>query len=185
MIKIGLVGEAPGDTDSIRNLLRKRFDEKRFEYHTLIRNIRGSQLDNQKTKRLLRIEFEHENPDIVIFTRDLDALTPNAEKITQRKIRYSESNSVVNSTGVFLLNIWELEALILADIETFNDLYNCSIVVDKRPSEYEEPKELLMAESKRGNRGYDTSHNEDVFDNLEFETVLGNCDLLQSKELRS
>ena len=68
MKKIALVGEATHDTNAIQVLLEKYFEEK-HHYFPLINHIRGSELDTQKTLRRLRIEFEEEKPDIVIFIR--------------------------------------------------------------------------------------------------------------------
>ena len=52
MIKIGLVGEDPNDTDSIKNLLEKKY-KKRVQFITLLKRINGYQLDNNKVKNSL------------------------------------------------------------------------------------------------------------------------------------
>lgn len=96
MLKIGLVGEAPGDTKSIKNLLEKQYPVDSYNFITLIHRVRGSELDNQKTKRFLRREFETQNPDIVIFIRDLDGLEHENDKITIRKKYFTKSNSVID-----------------------------------------------------------------------------------------
>ena len=66
-MKIGLVGEAPNDTVAMKNLLHKRYDASRFEFVDMLENIPGSLLDHQKTKRLLRLEYENKKPDSVIL----------------------------------------------------------------------------------------------------------------------
>ncbi|MCE3295497.1 MAG: hypothetical protein K0R65_1211 [Crocinitomicaceae bacterium] len=168
-MKVALVGEAPNDTLSIQNLLVKRYSSN-ISFFSLLNRINGSQLDNQKTKRFLRIEYETKKPDIVIFIRDLDDILPSVEKIANRKLYFSSSNSVVDKKGIFLLNVFEIEALILADIETFNKIYNCNIKSIPEPMSIIEPKELLRSYSK----DYNESHNPDVFKKLNFENTL-NC----------
>jgi len=169
-MKIGLVGEAPNDTQSVQCLLEKKYSLPEYEYCFLLNRINGSQLDSQKTKRFLRIEYESENPDIVIFIRDLDSILPNKEKLDLRKTYFSSSNSVVDKKGIFLLHIYEIEALILTDIETFNKIYNCEIPLIKDPMKIEEPKEFLRANSKK----YNESDNSDVFHEMDFDKTL-NC----------
>jgi hypothetical protein len=171
---IGLVGEDPNDTDSIRNLLSKKYD---FSYVTMLNNINGSLLDNPKTKRLLRIECETKNPDVVIFIRDLDGTVNNRrnETFVKRKEYFSSSNSVVDKKGVLLLNIYEIEALILADIETFNKYFNVSVAFTGDPMLQEEPKEFLRLHCKK----YTESKNPAIFDLLCFDTVHKNCQYFQ------
>lgn len=90
-MKIGLVGEAPADTRSIKNLLKKRY--KDFDFVELLKNkITGSSLENQKTKTELRIECITEKPDLVIFIRDLDGLLTK-EYREKRLLRQKYYNS--------------------------------------------------------------------------------------------
>lgn len=74
---IGLVGEAPNDTNAIKNLLSKQYSIPNYYFYPILDHIHGTQLDNPKTKRLLRIEYEFKKPDIVIFIRDLDGTLNN------------------------------------------------------------------------------------------------------------
>ena len=48
-MKIGLVGEAPNDTQSIQNILSGKFSE--LDYVFMLDRINGSNLDSQKTKK--------------------------------------------------------------------------------------------------------------------------------------
>ena len=102
-MRIGLVGEAPNDTESMKNLLIKRYPIEKFNFFSLLQIINGSNLDSQKTKRLLKKEFEQQKPDIVIFIRDLDSTLPNKEKLYERKNYFTSSNNVVNKKGIPLL----------------------------------------------------------------------------------
>ncbi len=42
-----------------------------------------------------------------------------AEKIKDRKLRFQRFKKTVNNAAIFMLNIYEIEALILADFDTF------------------------------------------------------------------
>lgn len=166
-MKIGLVGEAPFDTKSIENLLCKRWSEG-FTYITLVKRIRGSQLDDQKTKNILRREYESQKPDIVIFIRDLDALDNNRDQIALRKTYFAEHNSVVDKKGFFLLNIYEIEALLLSDLEMLNEHFNTEVNLDKAPVEIAEPKEFMRMHFK----GYSELNNPNLFEKVRFKKVL-------------
>lgn len=169
MKRIGLVGEAPGDTASITNLLSKKY--KDIEFFNLIRDIRGGQLDDPKTKHIFRKEYEISKPDIVIFIRDLDGLKSDKHQIQIRKQYFTDFNSVVDKRGIYLLNIYEIEALILADISTFNVAYKTEIKAFEDVMQVIEPKEFLKKAAK-GNVKYVESHNSEIFKKLNFQQVL-------------
>lgn len=177
-MKVGLVGEAPADTQSIKNLLKKRYSS--FDFIELLKNkITGSSLENQKTKTELRIECITERPDIVIFIRDLDGLLTKDFRLKrlQRQNYYKSFKGCTQvKKTVFLLNIWEIEALILADIEAFNKFYNCSIEYNENPMLVKEPKELLYSFHKK----YSESHNGEIFEISDFDKVYKNCDYFKS-----
>lgn len=125
-MKIGLVGEAPFDTTAIQNLLSRSYQD--LDFVTLLNRINGSMLDNKKAiRRLLRTEYEDHKPDVILFIRDLDSLNNDGEAKRIRQEIFSYSNHIVDGIGIHLLNIFELEALILADIATFNSYYGVSL----------------------------------------------------------
>lgn len=167
-MKIALIGEAPNDTQAIKNLLIKRYASGKYEFVFLLQRINGSNLDSQKTKRFLRVEFENQKPDLVIFIRDLDALLNDKSKLDERKFYFTEFNSVVDKKGFYLLNIFEIEALILADIDSFNVLYQTNIDTFLDVMLIQQPKELLKNASKH----YNESHNGAIFEKLEFDKVM-------------
>jgi len=186
MKTIGLVGEAPNDTESIKNLLSKEYEV--LVFITLLNNIRGSLLEddfllgkdkkkkknqpdgkiNKKIKVLLRIEYQSSKPDIVIFIRDLDSLKSNKHQLQIRKKYFAEVNSVVDKKGIYLLNIFEIEALILADIKTFNSIYHTKIEAIEDVMEVVEPKEFLKSKAN----GYSETQNAKVFQQLNFQQIL-------------
>lgn len=167
-MRIGLVGEAPNDTQSIQNLMEKSYNSG-FDFFFMLDRINGSNLDSQKTKRFLRIEYETKKPDLIIFIRDLDSVLPNKLKLYDRKLYFTNSNKVVDKKGVYLLHIYEIEALILSDIEVFNKIYNSKLSSVKNPMLIEEPKEYLRSKEKK----YNESHNPDIFKKLRFKKAMG------------
>jgi len=175
MITVGLVGESPNDTQSIKNLLLKKYDSAKISFITLLKNINGGQLDSQKTKRFLRREYETIKPNLVIFIRDLDGLDSDQHQLSIRKKYFTEFNSVVDKTGIYLLNIYEIEALILLNIETFNKIYNTQIQQIKNVMEVVEPKEFLRKKAK----AYLETHNPKIFDQLNFQHTL-TCDYFKN-----
>ncbi len=173
MLVVALVGEAPNDTKSLKNLLQKKYHE--IDFKVFLNNIRGSQLDEQKTKHLLRKEYQFEKPDIIIFIRDLDALENNVEQLEIRRKYFKESNSVVNDKGIYLLNIFEIEALLLADIDCFNKIYETNILKNADPMKIEQPKEFLKIATQKALKQFNESHNPEIFSLLNFEIVKTNC----------
>lgn len=167
-MKIGLVGEAPSDTLAVKNLLERRYSDINFQFAPLLQFINGSQLDSQKTKRFLRNEYEIQKPDIVIFIRDLDATLPNRTKLAERQDYFINSNSVVDKKGILFLHIFEIEALILADINTFNAIYNTKVEEIENAMSIEEPKEVL----KKFTSKYSISHNPEIFKELQYDNLM-------------
>ena len=173
-MKIGLVGEAPNDTKSIENLLKKKYTD--LEFIELLKNkYTGSALENRSTKTALRIECITHRPDIVIFIRDLDGLlTSNyREKRLERNKYYNDFKGCtqINKT-IYLLHIWEIEALILSDINAFNSFYEINIEFEGNPMEIKEPKEFLKLNHKK----YSESDNSKIFLKSDFNEIYNNCD---------
>lgn len=170
MIRIGMIGEYPSDTKAIENLLNKKYANV-IEFFTLIRGVHGSNLDNQKIKHLLRKEYEIEKPDFVLFVRDLDGFEHHEEKIKYRKTCFTDFNSVINKKGILLLNIYELEALLLTDIEAVSKYYGNEISDVKDCMFIESPKEFL----KNSINNYSTGHNPELFALLDYKIVIAKC----------
>lgn len=141
MLKVGLVGEDPHDTLSIKLLLLKSYNNVRF--YQLGKGIKGYQLDNPKTKRTIIVEKEDHKCNFIIYIRDLDGYCSEKTKVENKKKWFNELNKVTGNNNVLLLNIWELEALILADIETFNKHYHVESTFKSDPQLVKDPKEVL------------------------------------------
>jgi hypothetical protein len=166
-MKIGLVGESPHDTASVKNLLERVYKE--VEFVNLIEDIRGSQLDQmQPTKRILRIEYQDHKPDLVIFIRDLDGLITDREKLAKRFEYFREFRSVVDKKAIYMLNIFEIEALILCDLNAFQEHYSCQCTCNEDPHSVENPKEYLRLLNKH----YREVDNADIFAKIEHSELL-------------
>jgi hypothetical protein len=169
-MKVGLVGESPNDTVSVQGLLSQIFPD--FEYVTMIRNLTGAQLEQvQPTKRILRIEYQTQRPDVVVFIRDLDGLANDSEQRRKRKEYFAAFRTVVDNNALPLLIIYEIEAYILAHIEVFNQLYDCQVPQHADPTLVREPKEVLKSHCKK----YAEGHNAKIFQGIDARIVMSKC----------
>lgn len=169
-MKIGIIGEDPYDTIAIKNLLSRRYP---YRFKPILRHIKGDQLNSAKTKRLLKIELKDAAYAVVIFTRDLDGLETETQKI-QDITKWFEDLDFTN-TGILLLHIYELEALILADISTFNRLFDTRLNFTGNPMYQKEPKEYLKERTRKCRRKFDVSENPVIFKYLRIEELIRNC----------
>ncbi|HEY0068073.1 MAG TPA: DUF4276 family protein [Flavisolibacter sp.] len=169
MMRVGVVGEYPTDIQSVVNLLNKKY-RKDMDFFPLIYDVHGSNLDNPKIKHQLRREYQIEKPELVIFIRDLDGLEHETDKIKERRSYFNEFNKVIDRRGILLLNIYELEALLLADIDAINRHYKVSIVVEDCMAQ-PDPKGFL----KRQIEKYTTGHNPALFSKLRYANVVSAC----------
>lgn len=172
-MKIGLVGEAPNDTRAIQNLLSRNYQG--LEFVELLQRIDGSMLDNKKAINQIRREFELKNPDLVIFIRDLDSYEGDKKKKRERQATFSKSNRIIDKKGIHLLHIYEIEALILADIDVFNKQYNCNLEQPTDPMKVAEPKEILIEASRKSQSSFNVSHNPELFKLLNLSALIENC----------
>lgn len=172
--KIGLIGEAPNDTLSIQNLLSRKYPDI-FQFKQLIKNKKGYQLNNSRAVAALKLEFAEYSPDHVLFIRDADALPSEVDKIQVIKDWYEKMNQIVDKRGILLINIYELEALILADIGTFNKLYRTSIQYSNNCMHQKEPKEFLKQKTSNYPKIYSEAHCPEIFKHLSFDLLVANC----------
>lgn len=195
MIRIGLVGEDPNDTSSLKNLLLKKYS-RNAKFIPLVNGIRGFQLDNPKIKRALPIEFKSKKCDFIIYIRDLDAFKSDKKKLMVRQKWFNDLDKEINGKGILLLNIWELEALIFANIEKFSHYYKVNYSFKGDPSKIKEPKEKLKEITRNSKNKYFESDCPSLFCLLEIEQLISKCEFfsefilklntsLNYKEIRS
>lgn len=174
MKKIGLIGEDPNDTNAIKNLLERKYP-KNIKFQQLLKNIRGHQLDNARVSKSLEIEYKEYKPNFVIFIRDADCISTEQAKIQKVHDWFSKLNISVNNTGILLMNVFELEALILADIATFNKLYRTTIKYSGNVMFQMDPKKFLKEKTYKNHKKYSESDCPNIFKQLDFDIVLNNC----------
>jgi hypothetical protein len=169
MIKIGLLGEAPHDTLAISALLRKHFGDQ-VHFFPLVNNVRGDLIQEQWVKHRLRTEYQIQKPHLVIFIRDLDALEDDQEQIRRRKDYFRDFRTVVDGKAILLLNIYAIEALILADIEKYNEYNKCSLEAVPDPMKVPKPEVHLKERSS-----YREGQLSAIFEVLRLDEIRKNC----------
>jgi hypothetical protein len=174
MIAVGLIGEHPTDVDSIIVLLKQKFTDK-FHFFPLLFDINGSALDNPKFKHQLRREYQVEQPNIVIFIRDLDAPRTDNIQLQKRKEYFANFNSVVDKKGVLLLHIQELEAILLSDVAVLNKYFNATLESVNNCEDIPNPKD----EIKRQIPNYSTGLNQELFKLYSYENIVNNCNFFK------
>lgn len=174
MVRVGLVGEDPNDTSSVKNLLESRYKGK-VHFFPLLKGTKGFQLDNPKVKRSLPIEFEGKNCRFIIYVRDLDAFKSQTDKLEEKTKWFKELDATINGKGILMLNIWELEALIFADMDAFNKMYGIAHKSTHDPMRIKEPKEALKKLTHKSQKLYKESHCTEIFGKLNIDTVEKNC----------
>lgn len=175
-IKIGVVGEHPSnDSESLCQLLRPVANEH-VQFTTILKKIRGSQLDNERMFfNSLKSEFLGEDLQYIIFIRDLDGLFSQKSKIKERDEWFFKANKFIENKGIFFLAIYEIEALILADIDGFNAYYGLKTKPVGDPMTKSEPKEMLKKLTSKTQKGeYKESDALAIFKNLNLKNIYKN-----------
>jgi hypothetical protein len=174
MIKVGLVGEDPNDTSSIKNLLEQRY-KGRVQFYALAKRATGANLDSlNKIKKLVKADFDNSGCSFIVYIRDLDELESHKEKLAARINWFRDLDNHVNSGGILMLNIWELEALIFGHMEVFNKLFG----IDHRagnPMLITKPKEKLEQLTSKSKKQFTVSHCPEIFKQLNIDKVEEKC----------
>jgi hypothetical protein len=172
MIKVGVIGEDPYDTLSVINLLSRKYTQVR--YKQLGKKYTGCQLDSEKFFKNIDAEID-DSIQVIICTRDLDAFISQKDKVSERDSWFARLNVILKKRGIFLLNVYELEALIIADIATFNHNYYTEFNFTGDPARHQEPKETLMSLTRKNKKQYKLSHCPEIFRHLNIDTIEKNC----------
>ncbi len=174
-LRVGLLGESPNDTEAIKVLLQRQY-AARITCFALLERLTGGTLDSQKILRSLPIACDRKQPDIIVVIRDLDALASDAEQVRQRQAYFARINQQVGGTALYLLHIYEFEALIAADIRTFNALYKSACKITGDPTRLVDPKKVLQQATRKSPRGeYHENHSTAICAKLEYAELLKNC----------
>ncbi|MCF8302344.1 MAG: DUF4276 family protein [Bacteroidales bacterium] len=124
---------------------------------------------------MLKAELSTRNLDLLIFIRDLDGLETETVKIKQRNNWFKKLSNYTKAKCLFLLNIYALEALIIADITTFNSLYGSASNFKGNPMKVKKPKEELISMTRKLPKKYTVSQNPEIFDALRISVLQNNC----------
>ncbi len=172
---IGIIGEHPNNDSLALIALLKRFVCDDWELKVCdLKGLRGSRLDNYRDfQALLQIEKSEENYERFIIIRDLDGLEKDKAKIKQKESWFKKIKQIINDESYFFLVIYELETLMICDLETINRFFNTSIVLDKNPMEITSPKEeILMRGTEKSPKGkYDPSFSQEIFRTISFQQL--------------
>jgi len=90
-MKIGLIGEDPYDTDSIKNLLTQKYP---YRFIPILKNLRGTQLDSPKAGKLLKIELKTNFPGNPMFKREPKEYLKTQTRKSRRKFDVFENPSI-------------------------------------------------------------------------------------------
>lgn len=137
--------------------------------------INGDMLEDAKTFRNLRKEYEWKKPNLVVVIRDLDGLETKGLKWQQRQKYFRKVAAVVEQKSLPLLHIYEIEALICADIAAFNARFTCACAQPADPMALPEPKEWLKAATAPGLPTYSVGDCAPLLAAVNYDTVLANC----------
>ena len=174
-VRVALLGESPNDTTSLKILLEQRY-VGRIQVFALLKNLKADKVGGLKAQRMLPKLYAEARPDIVVFTRDLDALDSDQRQRQKRQQEFDEVNRCVGGAAIFLLHIYEFEALIMAHVAAFNALYKCACKPQADPMRIVDPKGKLQAASRKGPRGsYAETDCAEVCKHLNYAQLVKNC----------
>jgi hypothetical protein len=142
---IGIIGESKYDDEAMVNLFSKQYPH--FYFKPLLANalVRGAHLYSPKFERMIKSELQSFDYHIVIFSIDLDDLETVGTKIRQKQEWFAKFDSL--GKNLLLLHIFEMEALILADIATFNQIFKTQIKFVADPHAKREVQRVLRSEN--------------------------------------
>lgn len=173
-MKIGLIGEDPNDTHSIANLLKSRYES--YQFIPLLKGIRGDKLNSAKFPKMLNIEAHKINAcRLVVCIKDLDGLSSEHEKVKSIQEWHHKVKEVIEPITLLLLNIYELEALLLADTESLSDFLNCTITFRGNPEKQINPKEYIRHQANKQGKEFLVSDCPAAFQTLRIEQVYVKC----------
>jgi hypothetical protein len=167
MKRIGIIGENyHNDARAFAALLTPQY-EGQAVFVPILKSLKGGYDNVNKVITLLPTEIRKHRLDAVICTHDLD----NHQKLPHIQKWYQALDKAVNRNCILYLAVMEMEALILADVETFNELYSVSIQYKKNPKHETNPKRYLMDKTNKAKRTYHENHAEDIFSQMRFHKV--------------
>ncbi len=179
-MKIGIISENfDNDSAALKALLEKHTFKKKqktvkVSFRPIGRKIEGDHLLTPKSARIIDAECKRYDIDLVVLVKDLDGLPSNQKKIKQLTNKIQKIANQATTKLLPFIVIFEQEALILADIQTFNRIYKTTHKSTKNPLFQSEPKELLKRLTSKSNKKYRESDTPEIFQQLDFQKVYQN-----------
>ena len=173
MKHIAVIGESLFDTKPLCQIWNKRY-LKKARFSTVLKRLEGSVLYSKKIGRMIKADMQSSDYDFIIVVRDLDAGRSNHKQWSTVQDWYSELSEHFPN-NILLLNVQELEALILADIETFNAIYKTSIKFPGNPEALNSPKDFLISATHGKRKRFEVKDNQQLIPRLDFTKVEAKC----------
>jgi hypothetical protein len=175
---IGVIGEHPNnDAEAIIALLQKYVIEENWVLQPCPLKIRGAQLDSLNLfAKSIQTEKEEENYERFIVVRDLDVERKEKDKvkIKNREKWFKNISQILFHESFFFIIIYELETLILCDLDTANSYFGSKITISGLPIKINNPKEFLTSQTRNATKRYDTSHAKILCAKLDFYKLYEN-----------
>ncbi|CAN5918523.1 hypothetical protein BH11BAC7_BH11BAC7_08340 [soil metagenome] len=163
MLRIGMIGESEYDRDALKMLLNRYYQG--LVFIPLLKKVNGTQLDQEKTLDILELEFSGKKCDALIIQRDLDADISDDRKTKERNEFFGNIQNRVEAKSFFLLHVHTLEALIIADLDSFNKRFKAEATYSGNPMHREKPKQWLRDKCKI--QRYEAKDSPELFSQLD------------------
>jgi hypothetical protein len=175
MKRVAVIGESPYDTQPLCEVWNKRFGDK-GRFSVFLKRIEGSALYSAKITDIITGEMKRvsANYDLFVLVTDLDAERSNRSQ-TQRVEEWFRKISAVLPESLLLINIQELEALILGDIDLFNKEYKSRVKAIANPENVSSPKDFLISQTRKNKKTFAVIDNKTLIPKLDFGKVEANC----------
>lgn len=172
-IKVAIIGEHPDNDALALSYLLEKVAKNDVEFYFPLSKYRGSDLDSKSFRNDLRAEFRAEMPEHIILVRDLDGFLSDEGKLHLRDEWFRKANLEIQEKGIFFLAIYEMESLILADIQGFNKYYKLKEKPVSNPMmKKKEDVKKLTDKTQKGK--YEEKHASNIFQTLDFQAVYDN-----------
>jgi len=175
-MRVGIVSENfKNDSKSLKFLFEKKFSSETVVFIPILKQVEGDSLLRPRVAKLIEQQINRKNLNLIILAKDLDGLPSEKEKIIQLKKKSKDIQSSLSANYLLFLVIFELEALILADVDTFKKIYNIpSYQFKKNPIFLPNPKEELKRATTKAKKQYEPSDVAEIFQQLNFDKVYQN-----------
>ena len=170
MIRIGIIGENyQNDACAFKAFMTPQY-KSLIEFIPILNSLNGGVPPVEKVVRMIPTESRKHKLDAVLCLFDLDEEAKRLKRTAWFKI--FQKGVVLKS--IFYLVVMEMEALILADMETFNDIYGIKGQYVKDPKQQENPKKVLKDKTSKAKRTYHENDAVEIFKQLRFDIVRKN-----------